>query len=110
MKLSQLISLTAALIVSTNTLAESGGDKRFETMMQNNRMAMQRYAAQQGKEQPIVKEYAYGMKLDVVKVVNVTPPIKSCGPVPAQMTYEDARGQLNTLRYTVAGGCNRRGG
>lgn len=109
MKLSQLISLTAALIVSTNALA-SGGDRRFETMMQNNQMAMQRYAAQQGKEQPIVKEYAYGMKLDVAKVVNVTPPIKSCGPVPAQMTYEDTRGQLNTLRYTIAGDCSRRGG
>ncbi|WP_347905669.1 DUF2790 domain-containing protein [Pseudomonas purpurea] len=110
MKLSRIISLTSVLIASTSVMAESGGDKVFEKMMQANNAAMQKYAAKEGKSAPIVKDYQYGMKLDVVKVVSVTPPIKSCEVVPSQMTYEDSRGQLTTLRYSVAGECRTRGG
>lgn len=110
MKSIKLLVLASTLMSSTLVFAESGGGRTFEKMMQNNQLAMQRYAAQQGKEAPVVKNYEYGMTLDVLKVVSVTPPIKSCGVVPAQMTYEDAKGQLTTLRYTVAGDCRTRGG
>mgnify|MGYP006154390297 FL=1 len=109
MKVIQLLSLVGVLLSSSAVLAESGGDATFERMMQNNRQAMDNYALQQGKNPPVIKDYAYGMPLDVVKVVNVSRPIKSCGVVPAQMTYEDAKGQLTTLRYTVAGDCRTRG-
>lgn len=109
MNLIKIITVAGALIISTSTMAEGGGDIVFEKMMQANQVAMETYAAKQGKSVPIVKEYNYGMKLDVANVVNVTPPIKSCGAVPTQMTYEDAQGQLNTVRYNVAGECRNRG-
>ena len=109
MKVIQLLSLVGVLLSSSAVLAESGGDATFERMMQNNRQAMNSYALEQGKNPPVIKDYAYGMPLDVVKVVNVSRPIKSCGVVPAQMTYEDSSGQLTTLRYTVAGECRTRG-
>lgn len=109
MKVIQLLSLVGVLSSSSVALAESGGDATFERMMQNNRQAMNSYALEQGKNPPVIKDYAYGMPLDVVKVVNVSRPIKSCGVVPAQMTYEDSSGQLTTLRYTVAGDCRTRG-
>lgn len=109
MKVIQLLSLVGVLLSSSVVLAESGGDATFERMMQNNRQAMNNYAQEQGKQPPVIKDYAYGMPLDVVKVVNVSRPIKSCGVVPAQMTYEDSKGQLTTLRYTVAGDCRTRG-
>ncbi len=109
MKTIKLLSLVGVLSSSSAVLAESGGDATFERMMQNNRQAMDNYALQQGKNPPVTKDYAYGMPLDVVKVVNVSRPIKSCGVVPAQMTYEDSSGQLTTLRYTVAGECRTRG-
>lgn len=50
------------------------------------------------------------MKMDVVKVISVVRPAKVCAVVPAAMTYEDSNGQLNTIRYTVAGECRKRGG
>lgn len=109
MKTIKLLSLVGVLSSSSAVLAESGGDATFERMMQNNRQAMNSYALEQGKQPPVIKDYAYGMPLDVVKVVNVSRPIKSCGVVPAQMTYEDSSGQLTTLRYTVAGECRTRG-
>lgn len=109
MKTIKLLSLVGVLLSSSAVLAESGGDATFERMMQNNRQAMDNYALQQGKQPPVIKDYAYGMPLDVVKVVNVSRPIKSCGVVPAQMTYEDSKGQLTTLRYSVAGDCRTRG-
>ena len=109
MKAIKLMSLVGFLSSSSLALAESGGDATFERMMQNNQQAMNTYALEQGKNPPVIKDYAYGMPLDVVKVVNVSRPIKSCGVVPAQMTYENSSGQLTTLRYTVAGDCRTRG-
>ena len=50
------------------------------------------------------------MKLDIERVVNVTPPIRSCEAVPSRMTYEDSTGKLNTLEYQVMGVCRNNGG
>ncbi|HEF4761582.1 TPA: DUF2790 domain-containing protein [Pseudomonas putida] len=98
------------MAMSLNVLAEGGGDRTFEKMLAANTQAMEQYAASQGKPSPQVKDYEYGMKLDVVKVVSVVRPAVACAVVPAAMTYEDSRGQLNTIRYSVEGDCRRRGG
>lgn len=110
MKLIGIISFAAAVTISSNVLAEGGGDKTFEKMMVANAKAMEQYALSQGKNAPVAKEYEYGMKVDVVKVISVVRPAKVCAVVPAAMTYEDSKGQLNTIRYTVAGECRKRGG
>ena len=110
MKFMSIITFAGALTLSSLVLAEGGGDKAFEKMMVANAKAMEQYAISQGKSAPVSKEYEYGMKVDVVKVISVVRPATVCAVVPAAMTYEDSTGQLNTIRYTVAGECRKRGG
>jgi hypothetical protein len=71
MKLIKLIAFAGVMAMSMNVLAEGGGDRTFEKMLSANTQAMEQYAASQGKPAPVVKDYEYGMKLDVVKVVSV---------------------------------------
>jgi hypothetical protein len=110
MKLIKLIAFAGVMAMSMDVLAEGGGDRTFEKMLSANTQAMKQYAANQGKPAPVVKDYEYGMKLDVVKVVSVVRPQVACAVVPTAMTYEDSQGQLNTIKYTVAGDCRKRGG
>jgi hypothetical protein len=110
MKLIKVMTFAGVMAMSLNVMAEGGGDRTFERALSANSKAMEQYAANQGKAAPVVKDYAYGMKLDVVKVVSVVRPQAACAAVPAAMTYEDSKGQLNTIRYTVAGDCRQRGG
>ncbi|KZN19215.1 MULTISPECIES: DUF2790 domain-containing protein [Pseudomonas] len=110
MKLISLIAFAGVMAMSMDVLAEGGGDRTFEKMLSANTQAMEQYAASQGKPAPVVKDYEYGMRLDVVKVVSVVRPQIACAVVPTAMTYEDSQGQLNTIKYTVAGDCRKRGG
>jgi len=51
--------------------------------------------------------YQYGMKLDIAKVVNITPIADVCGVVPVEMTYQDSKGATHILDYSVFGtGCS----
>lgn len=109
MKFINVISCIGLLAMSSSVLAEGGGDRAFDKMMSANTQAMAQYAVSQGKQAPVVTAFEYGMKLDVVKVVSVVRPEKRCAVVPAAMTYEDSQGQLNTVKYTVAGECRQRG-
>lgn len=52
--------------------------------------------------EPPVEQYAYGMPLDIARVVDISEPYVlygTCRVVSAQMTYEDSSGQLRTLEY-----------
>lgn len=54
-----------------------------------------------------VETYTYGSTLDIKKVITVSDVPNDCGPVPAQMTYEDSQGQRHVLQYQVMGiGCS----
>ncbi|WP_170948649.1 DUF2790 domain-containing protein [Pseudomonas sp. Irchel 3A7] len=56
---------------------------------------------------PAVETYTYGSKLDINKVITLSDVPNECGPVPAQMTYEDSQGQRHVLQYQVMGsGCS----
>src|SRR5213595_1417857 len=68
MKVFKLMAFVGVMAMSLNALAEGGGDRTFERAFSANAQAMQQYAANQGKPAPVVKDYEYGMKLDVVKV------------------------------------------
>ena len=110
MKFLKLLAFTGVMAMSLNALAEGGGDRTFDRALSANAQAMEQYAAAQGKAAPVVKEYTYGMKLDVKKVVSVVRPKNECAVVPAAMTYEDSKGQLNTVTYSVMGTCRQQGG
>lgn len=96
-------------VLSFGALAETGADRPFTEVMERNRQAMVAYAEKKGKPAPQIQTYRYGMNLDIAKVINVSLPIRSCGPVPSRMTYEDSSGQLNTLEYLVMGVCRDNG-
>ncbi|MFY0732324.1 DUF2790 domain-containing protein [Pseudomonas sp. NFX15] len=62
--------------------------------------------AQESAVTPDAVPYAYGMHLDIAKVVNITPATDVCGPTPVQMTYRDSQGETHILAYSVIGnGC-----
>ncbi|MBC2658070.1 DUF2790 domain-containing protein [Pseudomonas sp. MSSRFD41] len=104
------LSIAAMLFaISSLALAEGGGDRTFARAMEQNEKAMASYATKQGKAAPVVQSYRYGMKLDIAKVVSITPPIKSCEVVPSRMTYEDSTGQLMTIEYQIMGQCRNNG-
>ncbi|MDF3932841.1 DUF2790 domain-containing protein [Pseudomonas citronellolis] len=68
-------------------------------------LAAQADAAAQ-PQSPAVEQYTYGMELDVAHVVSTTDVSNQCGIVPAQMTYDDSKGQRHTVEYQVWGnGC-----
>ncbi|MBB3103559.1 DUF2790 domain-containing protein [Azomonas macrocytogenes] len=51
---------------------------------------------------PEAKNYKYGMRLDIAKVVTMEyfpPEPNFCGVIPAQMTYEDSMGKIHAIRY-----------
>lgn len=52
-----------------------------------------------------LEDYAYGMDLDVGKLVYVSPNVRYCGNVRSMMTYEDSKGELHMVRYLVKGEC-----
>jgi len=55
---------------------------------------------------PEADPYAYGMHLDIAKVIHITPTADVCGPTPVQMTYRDSHGETHILEYSVIGsGC-----
>ena len=109
MKSLKVIAALAVMVVSSAALAEGGADRVYGRMIQANEQAMQEYAAANGKNPPEVIHYRYGMKLDIARVVAITPTDSSCGVMPAQMTYEDSNGDLNILEYRVAGtGCRNK--
>ncbi|RON57851.1 DUF2790 domain-containing protein [Pseudomonas frederiksbergensis] len=57
--------------------------------------------------QPPVESYAYGMKLDIQKIISITDTADQCGPVPTQMTYEDSQGKRHVMQYQIMGtGCS----
>lgn len=55
---------------------------------------------------PEAVPFAYGMHLDIAKVIHITPTADVCGPTPVQMTYRDSHGETHVLEYSVIGsGC-----
>lgn len=48
---------------------------------------------------PAVPHYAYGMPLDVRRVIAIDEPQRVCGLVTARLTYEDANGARHQVDY-----------
>jgi len=103
MKILDALLAVSILSVSSLAFAEGGSDRVYGQMIRNNENAMARYAAENGKAAAEIVHYEYGMKLDVKKVVSMTPANKGCGVGPSRMTYEDSNGKLNTVEYRLLG-------
>jgi hypothetical protein len=57
--------------------------------------------AQEAVVAPEAAPYAYGMHLDITKVIHIAPTADVCGPTSVQMTYRDSNGGTHILEYSV---------
>lgn len=92
------------LLTSLTANAQSGMEinQRIE---RSAREATADYAQRVKKPMPQLEDCAYGMDLDVGKLVYVSPSVRYCGNVRSMMTYEDSKGELHMVRYLVKGEC-----
>lgn len=57
-------------------------------------------------DQPSIKTYVYGMKLDIARVISIKTDNPTCTVGPAWMTFEDSHGERHILEYRRMGdGC-----
>ncbi|AHF67536.1 MULTISPECIES: DUF2790 domain-containing protein [Gammaproteobacteria] len=103
LKLSVLAFALASPLTSYafSTTDLRGSDERSKA----HQIKVEEYAAKVQKPVPVIQNYAYGMKLDVAKVVIKTPAPGDCGINYKFMTYEDSQGDLNTLSYKAITEC-----
>ncbi len=70
-------------------------------------LAAESPAISDDREQPAVEQYAYGMELDVARVISISSDNHECAVGPAWMTFEDHQGQRHTVEYRQLGdGCS----
>lgn len=107
MKVIKYLTAAAVLLMFQSAHAYSVGlpDKVKQDIEQSSLLDAERYAERTGKAVPKPVDYTYGMKLDVAKVVYMTPTVNHCGNVSKLMTYEDSMGELYTIRYLAQGQC-----
>lgn len=80
-------------------------EKLNEKYQNESTVTMREYAASTGKPAPLIRDYAYGMKIGVAKLVHTTKDISTCGNFKKIMSYEDSQGTLHSVRYTMQGQC-----
>ncbi|GLK91305.1 DUF2790 domain-containing protein [Pseudomonas turukhanskensis] len=69
-------------------------------------LASQTSTDHESPDQPPIKTYAYGMKLDIARVISIKTDNPTCTVGPAWMTYEDSVGDRHVLEYRRMGdGC-----
>ncbi|MCI3947762.1 hypothetical protein K0038_04868 [Pseudomonas syringae] len=100
-------SLLLALVILSplSAFAYTTDEVKATTVIKEHQASVQKYAAIHNKPMPEIKEYKYGMKLDVAKVIRKSPDLQTCAVMPKLMTYEDSKGKLNTVQYQVLSGC-----
>ena len=110
MKVFKAFFTISILALSSMAIASGGGDRVYGRMMQENQQAMEQYALKNGKSNPEIVHYKYGMDLDIHKIVSMTQANIDCAVAPSRMTFEDSAGKLNTVEYRVMGTNCPRGG
>lgn len=87
------------------TYAFTNDDSAVNSAVQDHQAAVFDYAQKTNRPIPNVVDYKYGMQLDIAKVVRTSPELRECKVIPQLMTYEDSKGDLNTVRYQVMSRC-----
>ncbi|KPW57338.1 Uncharacterized protein ALO82_05139, partial [Pseudomonas syringae pv. broussonetiae] len=75
-------SLLLALIILSplSAYAYTTDEVKATTVIKEHQASVQKYAAIHNKPMPEIKEYKYGMKLDVAKVIRKSPDLQTCEP------------------------------
>ncbi|GFM79973.1 hypothetical protein PSCICN_06650 [Pseudomonas cichorii] len=105
MNVLKLSVLAFALASPLTSYAFSSAELRGDERSREHQIKVEDYADRTKKSVPEIQDYVYGMKLDIARVVIKTPVPKNCGVNSKLMTYENSKGELNTLRYKVLSDC-----
>ncbi|EQM72044.1 hypothetical protein L682_00055 [Aquipseudomonas alcaligenes OT 69] len=109
MKFMKFIFVLSVLMGSQNIYAMGTSVEIEQQFEKDSLKKTQDYAGRVKKSVPAIKDYGYGMKLDVAKVIYSSPNVKYCGSVKKLLSYADSKGELHTIRYLAQGECiNRR--
>jgi hypothetical protein len=100
-----LFVIAAASAGPSNATVQDFPNEQVAQIEAEAQAAAQRYAEQVGKAAPVTEDYRYGMKLNIAKVVFITPKPQFCGVVPKIMVFEDTRDTLRSVRYRSQGLC-----
>ena len=94
--------------VSSLSLAEGSSDREYGEMIRANENTMREYATCR-KEASRSCPLSLWDEVDIAKVIRTTRTDMTCNDVmPAQITYEDSKGDLAIVEYRVAGtNCRR---
>ena len=101
----QLIIEAALAVLPIVSQATTFSEKKQLQYIQEHQNAVASYAAKNNKPIPEIQDYKYGMKIDVAKFVRQSQDPRTCEVYQRLMTYEDSRGELNTIRYSLFSQC-----
>ncbi|QXI26572.1 DUF2790 domain-containing protein [Pseudomonas vanderleydeniana] len=105
MRIIQSLVFTLAIISPVVSHAFANDESLTRRIIQDHQEAISQYAQDNNKPLPAIVNYTYGMKLDIAKVIRVSPEMRLCKVIPQLMTYENSKGELNTLQYKVMSDC-----
>lgn len=105
MRIIKPLIIALALGSPMATYAFANDESAVKSAMQDHQAAVVDYAQKTNRPVPGVVDYKYGMKLDIAKVVKTSPELRECKVIPQLMTYEDSKGDLNTVRYQIMSRC-----
>ncbi|MEX0297378.1 DUF2790 domain-containing protein [Pseudomonas putida] len=100
-----LIVAAALAFVSMASQATNFSEQKQLSYLQEHQDAVARYAEKNGKLMPEIKDYKYGVQIDVAKFVRQSQDPRNCQVYPRLMTFEDSQGKLNTVRYSMYAQC-----
>lgn len=99
-------SLASLIVFAALSTQAHASIKQDNEIIRQHQQLVTAYAERNGLAVPEIQPYAYGMKLDVARLVRLSPDNrKACKPVPQLMTYQDSSGTLKTVQYRVFSEC-----
>jgi hypothetical protein len=105
MRITSSLLLILAAVAPVASFAFAPSDHQMRSVVNEHQAIVQEHAEREQKPLPQIVEYRYGMKLDIAKVVRVSPDLKTCAASPRLMSYEDSSGALKTVQYKAVSGC-----
>ncbi|WP_076939733.1 MULTISPECIES: DUF2790 domain-containing protein [Pseudomonadaceae] len=98
-------SIAALLFVFTLTAQATSFYTDNRILLEEHERFVESYAEKTGQKVPTVKDYEYGMKLDIANTIRVSRDPKSCGVFKRMSTFENSKGELETIRYSMLSRC-----
>lgn len=101
----KILVATAFLLSAFSVGATTEIEKINEEVTRIGQEATSDYAIKNNKDMPKLKDYSYGMDMDVNKMIHISKVVRYCGNVKKIMSFEDSKGEIQMIRYSAVGTC-----